>query len=49
MTPPFACLLCLHKHYMDNDVAGMLDMNGKINILALSILSMEVVSSKTYQ
>ena len=26
MTPPFACLLYLHKRCMDNDVAGMLYM-----------------------
>ena len=27
MTPPFACLLYLHKGCMDNDVASMLYMN----------------------
>ena len=49
MTPPFACLLFLHKRCMDNDVTGMLYMNWKINIPALPVSLMEVVSRKTYQ
>ena len=42
MTPPLACLLYLHKRCMDNDIAGMLYVNWKINIPALPISSMEV-------
>ena len=44
MTLPFVCLLYLHKRFMDYDVAGILYMNWKINIPALRISSMEVVS-----
>ena len=44
MTPSFACLLYLHKRCIDNDLAGMLCMNSKINIPALLISSMEVVT-----
>ena len=50
-TPAFACLLYLHKSCidnerccMDNDVVDMSYMNWKINIPALWISSMEVVS-----
>ena len=45
MTPPLACLLYLHKRCMDNDVAGMLYVNQKINIY----LQWKLYHSKTYQ